>query len=140
MPEETTPVETISREIAIGRIRVKLMELCVDGKSACQVAAERNILCRGFHRDSDEELRQRYEPYVAGTDRISRSDLERSANSWQLARQRTEEAPVACDVQYRYSQVCRGWNEFTNDELAKCCLELTGTRPNVIGKITLPNI
>lgn len=134
------PEETISREVAIGRIRAKLIELCASGKSACEVATERNILCRGFHRDSDEELRCRYEPYIAGAERISRSDLERSANSWHHARQQTEGALVSCDVQYRFYQVCRGWNEFTNDVLADCCLELTGVRPNVIGEMALPNI
>jgi hypothetical protein len=134
------PEETISREAAIGRIRIKMMELCGRGKSACQMAAEQDILCRGFNRDSDEELRRRYEPYVGGAERISRSDLERVANRWQLARQRKEGALVACDVQYRYYQVCRGWNEFSSEELSDFCLELTGVRPKVTGEITLPNI
>jgi uncharacterized iron-regulated protein len=134
------PEETISREVAIGRIRIRMMELCDKGKSACQVAAERNILCRGFNRDCDEDLRRRYAPYVGGAERISRSDLERAANQWQLARQRTEDVLVACDVQYRFNQVCRGWNDFSNEELSDFCLELTRVRPKVIGKITLPNI
>jgi hypothetical protein len=134
------PEETISREAAISRIRMKMIELCDSGKSACQVAAERNILCKGFKRDSDCELRERYEPYIGGAERISRSDLERVANQWQLARQRTEDALVACDVQYRHYQTCRGWNEFSNEELSDFCLELRGVRPKVIGEITLPNI
>ena len=134
------PEETISREAAIGRIRIRMMELCAGGKSACQVATEKNILCKGFKRDSDEELRRRYEPYIAGTERMSRSDLERAANHWQLIRQRTEQAPVACDVQYRYYQVCRGWNDFSNEELSDFCFELAGIRPHVIGVIALPNI
>ena len=134
------PEETISREVAIGRIRTRMTELCDSGKSACQVATERNILCRGFNRHCDEELRRRYAPYVGGAERISRSDLERAANHWQLARQRTENALVACDVQYRYYQVCKGWNEFSSEELSDFCLELTGVRPKVIGEITLPGI
>ena len=134
------PEETISREVAIGRIRIEMMVLCETGKSACQVAAERNILCKGFRRDSDDELRRRYEPYVSAADRMSRPDLERAANHWQLARQRTEDALVACDVQYRYSQVCRGWNDFSNEELADFCFELSAVRPRVIGTVSLPNI
>ena len=134
------PEETISRELAIGRIRIKMMDLCDAGKSACQVATERNILCKGFRRDSDDQLRKRYAPYVGGAERLSRSDLERAANHWQLARQRTEDAPVACDVQYRYYQTCRGWNDFSNEELADFCFELAGVRPKVIGEIALPNI
>ena len=132
--------ETISREVAIGRIRIKMIELCDSGKSACQVATERNILCKGFRRDSDEELSQRYAPFIGGADRVSRADLERMANHWQLARQRMEDVKVACDVQYRYSQTCHGWNDFSNEELSDFCLELAGVRPHVIGKVTLPNI
>ena len=134
------PEETISREVAIGRIRIEMMKLSDTGKSACQVATERNILCKGFRRDSDDELRHRYAPYVGAAERMSRSDLERAANHWHLVRQRTEEALIACDVQYRHCQVCRGWNDFSNDELAGFCFELAGIRPNVIGKITPPSI
>ena len=128
------PEEVISREVAISRIRIKLIELCEPGKSACQVAAERNIFCKGFNRDTDDELRTRYAPYVARAERLSRSDLERAANHWQLARQRTDDALVACDVQYRHYQSCLGWNDFSNEELENFCLELTGTRPKVIGE------
>jgi hypothetical protein len=130
--------ETISRETAIGRIRIRMIELCGAGKSACQVATERNILCKGFSRDSDDALRQRYSSYIGGADRLSRADLERAANHWQLARQRTEDTRVACDVQNRFNQVCRGWNDFSNAQLSEFCLELTGDRPKVIGAITLP--
>jgi hypothetical protein len=129
------PEDVISREAAIGRIRIRMIELCDGGKSACQVAAERNILCRGFNRDSDEELRRRYAPYVGGAERISRSDLERVANHWQRARQRTEGALLACDVQSQYSQVCRGWNDFSNEELSDFCAELTGARAKVTGEM-----
>ena len=134
------PEETISREVAVSRIRIKLIELCDNGKSACQVATERNILCKGFRHDSDEELRRRYAPYIGGAERLSRSDLERAASHWQLVRQRTEDALVACDVQFRHYQVCRGWNDFSNEELSDSCLELTGVRPKVVGDVTLPNI
>jgi len=100
--------ETGWRDVAIDRIRARMLELCEGGKSACQVATERDILCKGFKRDSDAELRQRYEAYVGGAERISRSDLERAANHWHLERQRTEQALIACDVQCRYNQVCGG--------------------------------
>jgi len=134
------PEETISRETAVGRIRIKMLELSESGKSACRIAAERNILCKGFHRDTDEQLRDRYEPYVGGIARLTRSDLERVANRWQLARQRTEDTALACDVQYRHYQTCRGWNDFSNEQLADFCVELTGRRPKVVGEISLPNI
>ncbi len=130
----------ISREVAISRIRLAMIDLCDSGKSACQVAAERNILCRGFNRDSDEELCQRYTPYVGAAERMSREDLERTASLWHLTRMRTEDALVACDVQFQHYQVCRGWNDFSNEELSDFCFELTGVRSTVNGVITLPNI
>jgi hypothetical protein len=132
--------ETISRETAIGRIRIRLIELCDSGKSACQVAAERGILCKGFKRDSDDELRLRYAPFVGAADRLPRPELERVANHWQLARQHTEGTLLACDVQNHSYQTCRGWNDFSNEELSEFCLELTGVHPKVIGEITLPNM
>lgn len=132
--------ETISREAAIGRIRIQMIGLCDTGKSACQVATERNILCKGFRRDSDDALRQRYGPYIGAADRLSRSDLERAADHWQLARQHSEDALVACDVQYRSYQTCKGWNDFSNEELSDFCLELAGVRLKVIGEISLPNM
>jgi hypothetical protein len=138
------PEEIISRETAIARIRIKTIELCDSGgggaKSACQVAAEKNILCKGFKRDSDDELRQRYARYVGSAATLSRSELERFANHWQLTRQRTEDTLLACDVQNRHYQTCRGWNDFSNEELSDFCLELTSVRPKVIGEITLPNL
>jgi len=79
-------------------------------------------------------------PYIGAADRLSRSDLERVGNHWQLARQRTEGTILACDVQYRHYQTCRGWNDVSNEELSGFCFELTGVRPNVIGEITLPNM
>jgi prophage tail gpP-like protein len=117
-----------------------MIELCDTGKSACQVATERGILCKGFKRDSDEELRRRYAPYVGAAEKITRSDLERAANHWQLARQRAEETLLACDVQNHFYQTCRGWNDFSNEELSEFCLELTGVHPMVIGEITFPNM
>jgi hypothetical protein len=117
-----------------------MIELGDADTSACQVATERGILCKGFQRDSDEELRRRYAPYVPAAERLPRPELEQAANQWQLARQRTEGTLLACDVQNRFYQACRGWNDFSNEELSEFCLELTGVHPKVIGEITLPNM
>lgn len=132
--------ELVSREVAIARLRRALIDLAEPGKSMCQIAAERNILCGGFHRYTDERLRATYGAIAgAGTD-ASRAEVERKANEWQLARTAMEGAQVACDVQYRFYETCRGWDDFTNEALADFLLELAGERVVVRGARVLPVI
>jgi len=131
---------TITREAAVGRIRTKLIDMSEDGKSMCEIAAEKNILCRGFHRDSADELRKRYAGKIPNAANLCRSDLEQLANEWQLNRQRRERTLLSCDVQYMFYETCRAWDDFTNEDLARFCRELTGKDVAVRGPITLPVI
>jgi hypothetical protein len=130
----------ITREAAVGRIRSKLIEMAEDGKSMCQIAAEKNVLCRGFHHDTTDELRWRYADKIPNGPNLDRDQLEQLANAWQTWRQRKEGTLLCCDVQYMVYETCRGWDDFTNEELARFCLELTGERVSVSGKVTLPII
>lgn len=132
--------KTITREAAVGRIRRKLIAMTEEGKSVCQIAAEKNILCRGFHQDTDDELRWRYVVAIPGAPEMSREDLERRANAWQLERQQHEGMLLCCDVQYACYETCRAWDDFTNEELARFCKELLGERIRVRDKISLPVI
>jgi hypothetical protein len=34
--------------------------------------------------------------------------------------------PLACDVQQMEHDMCRGWDDFSNDELSRFYAELTG--------------
>jgi prophage tail gpP-like protein len=131
---------TITREAAVGRIRTKLIDMSEDGKSMCEIAAEKNVLCHGFHRDSADELRKRYAGKIPDAENLCRSDLEQRANEWQLKRQRKEGTLLCCDVQYMFYETCRGWDDFTNEDLARFCRELTGKDFAVKGPITLPVI
>jgi hypothetical protein len=130
----------ITREAAVGRIRIRLIAMKEEGKSMCQIAAEKNVLCRGLHRDTTEELRRRYADKIPNGPNRCRSQLEQLANAWQLWRQRREGTPLCCDVQYLFYETCRAWDDFTNEELARFCLELTGENVSVSGKVTLPVI
>jgi hypothetical protein len=130
----------ITREAAIGRIRIRLIAMKEEGKSMCQIAAEKNVLCRGFHRDTADELRWRYADKIPYAPNLCRSELEQIANAWQLERQRSEGTLLCCDVQSMYYETCRAWDDFTNDELARFCLELTGENVFVSGKVTSPAI
>ena len=126
----------ITRETAVARIRRQLVALQEEGKSVCRIAAERNILCRGFHRDSDDELRWRYVDKIENAKELPRQELEERANAWQLERQRREGTLLCCDVQTMFYETCRGWDDFSNEELAQFVFELLGDQVTVTGKKT----
>lgn len=129
---ETQLAETacISREQAIQQIRSALLRLVDDDHSVCEFAAEKGILCRGFRRFTDEELRECY--YWLAHRAKSRQELEDLANRWQLARQILHEVPLSCDVQTIEHDVCRGWDGVTNEDLSRYCRELLGISVTVI--------
>jgi hypothetical protein len=127
-------MNAITRETAVAQIRGQLIAMQEEGQSVCRIAAEKGILCRGFSRDTDEELRRRYAAAIpAGAD-LARRELESRANSWQLERQRDEGSLLCCDVQYMSYETCRAWDDFSNDELARFCHELLGEQVRVTGK------
>jgi hypothetical protein len=119
-------IESVSREELVVRLRNQLSRFTDIENSICRVAAERGIFCNGFQRYSDEELRQRYSWIAAKRPGITREELEEIANDWQLAQQEVHELPFACDVQRKVHDTCRGWNDFTNEQLAKFYFQLTG--------------
>ena len=119
-------IESVSREELVGRLRSQLSKYTDVETSICKVAAQRGIFCKGFDRYDDEELRRRYSWIADKRPGISREELEVIANDWQLAQQEVYELPFACDVQRKVHDTCRGWNDFTNEQLAKFYFQLTG--------------
>jgi hypothetical protein len=133
-------VQTISRDAAVARIRRELIALRETEKSACDIASERNILCHGFARDTDAELRYRYADVLPDAPVLDREQLEQRASQWQIARTQKEGALLCCDVQHRFYETCRGWDDFTNEQLATYHREVTGVEVRVNGKRELPVI
>lgn len=119
-------IETLNRKEIIARLRRELMQGTDEENSVCKLAAERGVFCQGFKRFNDEELRSRYDWIVAKNPVMTREDLERIANDWQLAQQEVHELPMACDVQQKMYDTCRGWNDFTDEQLARFYYQLTG--------------
>ena len=124
---ESNP-ETLTRGGAIDILRAELLKLAGDDVSICKVAAEKNIFCRGLRRHSDVELRRQFSWINATNPRMPRAEMEELVDRWQLARQEVEDLPSACDVQQREHDGCRGWDDFSNEELSRFCLELTGRK------------
>lgn len=107
----------MTREEAIARIREELVGLADDENCMCKVAGERGIFCRGFKQWSEGELRDRYWWIVRRRPDITRAQLETLANSWQLAQQDVRDTPLCCDVQTRVHDTCRGWDDFSTEDL-----------------------
>ena len=117
--------EPISRQALIAGLRQEVMERA-DGRSICSLAAEKNIFCHGFHRFSEVELRQRFSWLSRKRPATTLLGLERLADTWQLARQEVLAVPTSCDVQSQEHDLCNGWEDFSDDDLARFYAELTG--------------
>ncbi len=116
----------VTRQEAIDLLRSELMKEVDDETCVCKAAAEQKIFCRGFARYGDREFRARYSWLVTKHPTASRAELEDLANEWQLARQDVRRAGLACDVQQSEHDSCRGWDDFSNEDLARFVQELTG--------------
>lgn len=128
----------ITREVAVARIRQQLIAISEKGKSVCEIAAEKKLFCRGFHRDTDDELRWRYADRIPGALGMTRDELERRANAWHLERQKQEGTLLCCDVQSMCYETCRAWDDFSNEDLERFCRELSGEQVTVSGPLSLP--
>ena len=107
----------MTREETIARIREHFVALTDDENCMCKVAAERGIFCKGFRQFTDKALRERYWWIVRKRPDITRAELESIANDWQLVQQDVRDLPIACDVQAKVHDTCRGWDDFTDEEL-----------------------
>ncbi len=126
--------QSITRAKAIAILRHKFLKELEqhDETSMCQLAAERGIFCHGFARYGDGELRRAYDWIAKKNPSATREEVEDLANRWQIARQEVREMPLACDVQQREHDTCRGWDDFTNEQLAAFVGEVTGNEYVVV--------
>jgi hypothetical protein len=117
--------EFISRPAVIAALREELNRRAGE-MSICRLAAQTGIFCKGFHRYSDAELKERYGWISKKNPDVPREELEQIADRWQLARQEVVGARTSCDVQQIEHDACGGWDDFGDDQLARFLLELTG--------------
>ena len=118
--------ESWSRPQAIGQLRLALQKLTDDEHSICQVAAERGIFCHGFRRWPASEFDRRWRAAIGRSTHLSREQMEAFANLWQLAEQIRCGVSIACDAQAAAGGACRGWEEFSDEDLVQFCRDILG--------------
>jgi hypothetical protein len=126
------PVREVPRQAALTAIRKALLLLSDGEHSVCEIAAEKGIFCHGFKRYTDNQLRQRYAWLVRHDPSITREKLEEIADRWQIARQMVNDMPLACDVQRVEHDTCGGWDDFSDQDLARFYEELVGEKVVVV--------
>jgi hypothetical protein len=114
----------ITRAQAIEALRTAYARRLDSETSMCKYAADHGVFCGGFNRFRNGDLRERFRWIVEKDLTMTREALEELANRWQVARQDVDQLPIACDVQQREHDLCNGWNDFSNDDLAKFYAEV----------------
>ena len=115
-----------TRPEAIARLRAHLLPMTDEESSLCRVAAERGVFCFGFRRWNAAEFDRRWRDFIGRSSHLSRAQMEEFANLWQLTEQSRCRVALACDAAASGPSPCRGWDEFSNDELARFCSDLLG--------------
>ncbi|HEX6100422.1 MAG TPA: hypothetical protein VF432_29175 [Thermoanaerobaculia bacterium] len=134
-PQKTltgTKPDYISRSTLIVALREELSRRARGEMSICRLAAETGVFCKGFRRYTDDQLREHY-PWIAKKNPDApREELEAIADRWQMARQDVVGVRTSCDVQQLEHDACGGWDDFSNGDLARFLLELTGRKVEVM--------
>jgi hypothetical protein len=58
--------------------------------------------------------------------------MEEFANLWQLAEQLRQRVALACDTGTQRGGSCRGWDEFSNADLARHCSDVLGKNVEIV--------
>jgi hypothetical protein len=120
------------RSEAISRLREGLSGLIDGERSLCAVAAENGIFCRGFQRWNDWEFDRRSRCHIGRSTHLSRAQMERYAELHVQSVQIRSGQKFACDALALSPGLCRGWNEFSNAELARFCNDILGEDVDVV--------
>ena len=111
------------RQMTIQRLRCALIPIA-GNRSMCRVAADCGIFCRGFRRWQDREFDRRWRRAIGRSTHLNREQMERCADFWQLTEQLCQGVALACDEKPGPNSPCRGWDEFSDEDLARFSREL----------------
>jgi len=133
-------MRSITRTQAIGELREVLLRMVDQQNSLCRVAAWRDLFCRGFSQWNRFELERRF-PQAQRVPSLPRPQIELMANDCQLARQDVLAGRLPCDLAAEEGAraPCRGWNEFSDGDLARFHRELCGEAVEVVPDATDPS-
>jgi hypothetical protein len=134
---EATGPGVWTREEAIGRLRAGLLRFSDGQHSMCQIAAELGIFCFGFRRWSDVEFLRRWGTVIGRSTHLTRPQLEQIADLWQMTEQLRRRVPIACDAATIACGACRGWNQFSNRNLARHCADILSRDVVVVDETNL---
>jgi hypothetical protein len=123
---------TLERRQAVAMLKARLLELVDEDHSICEVASRYGIYCHGFGQWTFDELKERYWWLADRRPGITRPQLERLANIWQLAREEVLGTDLACDTQALEHDTCHGWDEWDERRLARYVFELCGEQVTVV--------
>ena len=125
-------MKTLTRAQAIEALRSRLLELTDEDHCVCEVAARNGIYCHGFSQWSFDELKARYWWLADRRPHVTREELERLANIWQVARQQVLGTELACDTQSLEHDTCMGWDEWDEATLGRYVHEVCGMEVSVL--------
>jgi hypothetical protein len=125
-----------TRSQVVDHLREALLRSCDDEHSLCLVAAEKGLFCRGFSQWKLFELKRLYPQITRSRPHPTRKEMEELANRWQLARQTVKNEPISCDVQVAEDRFrsCMGWDEFSDEELARFHAEICGEEVRILAQ------
>ena len=119
-------MRTLTRHQAIDELRQRMLELVDEDHSICEVATRQGLCCHGFAQWDFDQLKQRYWWIADRRPQVTRPELERLANIWQVARQQVLGTDLSCDTQTVEHDTCNGWDQWDNPTLARYFEELCG--------------
>ena len=127
-------LKRIERAQVIAALRKALLALVDDEHSICEVSERLNIFCGGFGQWTFGELKKQYPTIVRSRSRMTPQELKDLANRWQLVRKDVKGTHLACDTQLGEDalQTCRGWDEWSDEDLSRFHLELCGEEVEVL--------
>lgn len=127
-------MKTCSRQQAIDDLRSALIEIAGDEHSICLVAKEQGLFCHGFAQWKLHELKEKYGQITKSHPHPTREEMEDFADRWQMARQFAKGEGLACDLQLCEDkfQTCKGWDEFSDEELARFHTEICGSDVEIV--------
>src|SRR5262249_36639718 len=119
-----------TRADAIDALRGQLSHLVDGQRSLCSIVGELGVFCRGFRQWNDHEFHRRWKAVLGQSTHLTRPQIERLADLWQLVEQLACGAALPCDVPSARS-ACGGWSEFSDVELDRFCREMHKSERNV---------